>query len=84
MGHEVSQEVPMDPDLYPEIFLLELVPMLMDVLPGGCWTFTASATEYFFLTRQAHVQELLRGNYHIFRNISRMDKATKYLKNVFF
>ena len=35
MGHEVSQEAPMDPDLEAENLLLELVPTLMDELLWG-------------------------------------------------
>ena len=32
MGHEVSQEAPLDPDLAAENALLDLVPQLMDEL----------------------------------------------------
>ena len=75
MGHEVSQEVPLDPDLEAEYMLLDLVPQLMDELLRG-HHFSPQPQSTSALTGHAHVEEILTGNIYTFRNVTRMNKAT--------
>ena len=70
----MSQEAPSDPDLAAENALM---PQLMEELLArvSCRAIPQPQSTSA-LTGRAHVEELLAGNSHSFRNVARMDKAT--------
>ncbi len=60
MGHEVSQEAPLDPDLAAENALVDLLPQFMDELLArvSCRAIPQPQSTSA-LTDRAHVEELL-------------------------
>jgi hypothetical protein len=62
MGHEVSQEAPLDPDLAAENALLDLVPLMDELLARVSCRAIPQPQSTSALTDRAHVEELLAGN----------------------